>query len=160
MNIIEQLMIEHQALRLHFYYLREANNSDRIYEIEQFVRNCHARIEDEIVFPKLGEVDYIRQVLSRLAADHKMIDAIGDQIKLRTSQGDLDLLKKRVLLYTTTVESHNSSEESLLFPHWKADESTERSCGARSRTIIEEFGLNRYFAITGFSQKLLDLVML
>lgn len=150
-------MIEHQALRLHFRYIRETNFNS-IYEIEEFVRKCHARIEEEIVFPKLNEVDQIKQNLSRLSADHKLIDTIGDQIKLRTAQGDLETLKKRVLLYVNTVESHNSSEESLIFQYWKVGETTEKETVSGARKIIDEFGLNRYFTITGVSQKLFDLV--
>ncbi len=163
MNIIEQLMAEHAAMRLHFRFARETN-SETIFEAEEFVRNCHAKIEDEIVFPKLKESldssdkEKLAQVLLRLEADHKLIDAIGDQIKLRTAQGDVETLRKRELLYMSTVESHNSSEESLIFQYWNKEESEERAAALRARKIIEEFGLNRYFVITGISEKLLNRV--
>lgn len=159
MNSIELLMVEHAALRLHFRLARDVN-SDSIYEVEEFVRNCHARVEDEVIFPKLRESgdEKLGKVLSRLEADHKLIDTIGDQIKLRTARGDVETLRKRILLYMSTVESHNSSEESLIFQYWKAGESEERDTKTRARKIIEEFGLNRYFAITGISEKLLDSV--
>lgn len=156
-------MMEHAALRLHFRFARETN-SDRIYEVEEFVRNCHAKTEDEIVFPKLmGSLaspgdEKLKQVLLRLEADHKLIDTIGDQIKVRTAQGDLDALRKRILLYMNTVESHNSSEESLIFQHWNATDSDEQEVVSKARKIIEEFGLNRYLIITGISEKLLDSV--
>ena len=159
MNSIELLMAEHAALRVHFRLARDVN-SDSIYEVEEFVRNCHAKVEDEVIFPKLRESGnaQLEQVLSRLEADHKLIDAIGDQIKLRTAQGDIETLRKRILLYMNTVESHNASEESLIFQYWKAGESEERDTKSKARKIIEEFGLNRYFAITGISEKLLDSV--
>jgi hemerythrin superfamily protein len=163
MNIIEQLMMEHAALRLHFRFARESN-SEAIYEIEEFVRKCHAKIEDEVVFPSLmnhltstGD-DKLRDVLLRLEADHKLIDTIGDQIKIRTAQGDVDTLRKRILLYMNTIESHNSSEESLIFQHWSAKDAEEHDAVSNARKIIEEFGLNRYFAITGISEKLLNSV--
>ncbi|MHB2037282.1 MAG: hemerythrin domain-containing protein [Nitrososphaerales archaeon] len=157
MNSVELLMVEHAALRVHFRLAREVN-SDSIYEIEEFVRNCHAKVEDEVIFPKLRESGNAKQeqVLSRLEADHKLIDTIGDQIKLRTAQGDVERLRKRILLYMSTVESHNSSEESLIFQYWKAG---EQDATSKARKIIEEFGLNRYFAITGISEKLLDAVL-
>jgi len=156
MNSVELLMMEHAALRLHFRFARNAN-SDSIYEVEEFVRKCHARVEDEVIFPILRESgnEKLEKVLSRLEADHKLIDTIGDQIKTRTAQGDGETLRKRVLLYMSTVESHNSSEESLIFQYWKAE---EQDAASKARKIIEEFGLNGYFAITGISEKLLDAV--
>jgi len=159
MNSVELLMMEHAALRLHFRLAREVN-SDSIYEVEEFVRKCHARVEDEVIFPKLRESgnEKLEQVLPRLEADHKLIVTIGDQIKARTAQGDIETLRKRILLYMSTVESHNSSEESLIFQYWNVGESEERDAKSRARKIIDEFGLNRYFAITGISEKLLGSV--
>ena len=158
MNIIEQLMVEHSALRLHFRFARESSDSNSIYDLEEFVRKCHARIEDEIVFPKLQEQTAPKQSLSRLEADHKLINTIGDQIKLRTSTGELDTLKKRVALYMTTVESHNSGEESLVFPYWNVSRTEEHELASKALRIIQEFGLNRYLELTGISQKLLERV--
>ena len=155
-------MAEHASLRLHFQYGRKTGNWDSIYEVESFVRNCHARIEDELVFPKLGKFletqnSETLKVLSRLEADHKMIDTIGDQIKLRTTQGDTETLRKRILLYANIVESHNSSEESLIFQYWKnLSKDQQEDTIPNMRKIIEEYGLNRYFQITGISGKLLD----
>ena len=164
MNIIEQLMVDHAALRLHFSFIRRTDY-DSIYELEEFVRSCHARIEDEIVFPKIRKSlttpddTKLSQDISRLEADHKLIDMIGDQIKVRTTQGDIEMLKKRALLYMSTVESHNSSEESLIFQLWHQDNREEnREAAMRASKIIQEFGLNRYFRITGMSEKLLNTV--
>ncbi len=157
-------MAEHASLRLHFQYARKTGNWDSIYEVESFVRNCHARIEDELVFPKLGKFletqnSETLKVLSRLEADHKLIDTIGDQIKLRTTQGDTETLRKRILLYANTVESHNSSEESLIFQYWKnLPKDQQQDTIPNMRKILEEYGSNRYFQITGISEKLLDLV--
>src|SRR5208283_5853776 len=153
-------MAEHASLRLHFQYARKTGNWDSIYEVESFVRDCHARIEDELIFPKLEEFlgaqrGESAKVLSRLEADHKMIDTIGDQIKLRTTQGDTETLRKRMLLYANTVESHNSSEESLIFQYWKnLTKDQQQDPIPKMRKIIEEYGVNRYFQITGISQKL------
>jgi hemerythrin superfamily protein len=154
MNIIEQLMVEHVALRVHFHF--DSDKSDSIYEIEDFVRNCHAKIEDDLVFPKLRNIPEAKQNLSRLEADHRMIDTIGDQIKLRTTQGELEIFRKRVSLYKNTVESHNASEESLVFPYWNVSETEEHEAATKARDIIESFGLNRYLSVTGISSKLLE----
>ena len=104
MNIIEQLMVEHAALRLHFRYARETN-PDKIYEMEDFIRNCHAKIEDEVVFPKLKvSLDSpsnakLTQVILRLEADHKLIDTMGDQITQNSSGRRRNTEKKNPTLH-------------------------------------------------------------
>lgn len=156
-------MIDHAALRLHFSFMR-GTNYDLIYDLEEFIRKCHARIEDEIVFPKMRAAlkpqadNELVKALSRLEADHRLIDTIGEQIKLRTTQGDLEMLKKRSLLYMSTVESHNSSEESLIFQRWEPSPEKENEAATQAKELIQEFGLNRYFRINGMSEKLLDRV--
>ena len=156
-------MMEHSSLRLRFRMMRETKDYDSIYEIEEFVRSCHAKIEDEIVFPKLRVVlssegfAEVTRALSRLEADHKLIDAIGEQIKLRTSSGELETLRKRISLYCTTVETHNTAEETLVFRHWKKlDSAGARESSSSARKIVEDFGSARYFQIIGISQELFE----
>ncbi|MGI0078230.1 MAG: hemerythrin domain-containing protein [Nitrososphaerales archaeon] len=161
MNIVELMMMEHAALRLHIRFVRE-KNSDSIYEIEDFVRNCHAKIEDEIIFPKLKELlapkgEQLVKALFRLEADHRLIEMIGEQINVKTAEGDLETLRKRTMLYADTLESHNSSEETLVFPFWEVSGPRENSDALlKAKKIIEEYGRDRYFRITGISQKLFD----
>ncbi len=107
---------------------------------------CHARVEDEVVFPHLKEIlptpnkQDLVEIISRLEADHKLIDTIGEQIRLRTAQGsDPETLRKRILLYATTVESHNSSEESLIFHHWESV-NEDKVIREKAMEIIREFG--------------------
>jgi|SRR5579862_1105156 len=162
MNIIELLMVEHASLRLHFQFARRAGDWDLIYDVEEFVRGCHARVEDVVVFPHLEEIltvpdrDNFLKTISRLEADHKLIDTIGEQIRLRTAQGsDPETLRKRILLYATTVESHNSSEESLIFQFWESG-NDDKWITEKTLEIIREFGLNRYFQVTGISERLMN----
>jgi hemerythrin superfamily protein len=158
-------MVEHVSLRLHFQFARKTANWDSIYEVEEFVRDCHARVEDEVVFPKLQESlkdpdreNHLRN-LSRLEADHRLIGTIGEQIRLRTEQGtDMETLRKRILLYATTVESHNASEESLNFTYLKESDDNQNEVIPSAMKIVREYGLNRYFQLTGISEKLLELV--
>jgi hypothetical protein len=47
-------MVEHAVIRLHVMSIRSSEkNSDSIYELDEFVIKCHARIEDEISFLRL-----------------------------------------------------------------------------------------------------------
>ena len=157
-------MMEHASLRIQFKFAREIN-TDRIFEIEDFVRNCHAKIEDEVVFPRLGELFDTKDdkdaklTLSRLQADHRMIEMIGDQIKLRTIQGDSETLKKRIMLYIRTVELHNSTEELSVFSRWDFRQEEKVDAAPKYRKIIHEYGLDKYLAATGFSEKLLERVV-
>jgi hemerythrin superfamily protein len=156
-------MVEHASLRLQFRFARETNYNT-IYELEEFVRTCHAKIEDELVFPKFRETltrsqkENVVNDLSRLEADHKLIDKIGDQIKSKTIEGDERTLQKRIMLYLNTVETHNSAEENLIFPHWNISGDEERSIKLNALKVIENFGVERYFEVTGFSQKLFDIM--
>lgn len=151
-------MVEHAGLRVQLHYIKETH-SDSIYLVEDFLRNCHAKIEDEIVFPALlrSQGD-LKQVISRLEADHKLIDKIGDQIKLKTVEGDKEALMKRISLYADTLLSHNASEEALIFQRWNATGFEEGEVVARSLEIITDYGLDRYFSVTGISEKLLSMV--
>jgi len=153
------MMIEHAAIRLHLRSIRE-KNADSIYELDDFVRNCHAKIEDEIVFPKLKQMvgmkgEELVKTLSRLEADHRMIEKIGDVIRAKTAEGDPETAHKRTMLYADVMESHNSNEEMLVFPHWLPNDPKEESeIMAKARRIIEVYGRDRYFRVTGFSEKL------
>lgn len=155
-------MVEHAAIRIQLKIIRE-KNSDSIFELEDFVRNCHAKVEDIVVFPKLKVIlgskgEQLVKTLSRLEADHKLIEMIGEQIKTLTAQGEEQTMRKRIMLYADTLESHNSSEESLVFPLWNLDEKEERDIMLRSIEVIEKFGRERYFRITGISQRFFELI--
>jgi hemerythrin superfamily protein len=153
-------MVEHAAIRLRLYSIREKNNADSIYELDDFVRNCHAKIEDEIIFPKLRQIlgvkgEELVKTLSRLEADHRMIEKISEVLMSKTAEGDIETSRKRTMLYADVLESHNSSEETLVFPFWSINDPKEESLIMhRARKVIEEFGRDRYFRITGFSERL------
>ena len=76
------------------------------------------------------------------------------QIKVATVQVKIEALRKKVLLYADTVESHSSSEKSLIFQFWHADETRE---AIKGRKIIDGFGPERYFRITGISERLFEM---
>ena len=79
------------------------------------------------------------------------------QIKVATVQVKIEALRKKILLYADTVESHSSSEKSLIFQFWHADETREDESIEKAKKIIDEFGRERYFRITGISEKLFDM---
>ena len=158
MDTVSLLMIEHASLRVHFGYVRHGKaDSIVMMNLEDFVRNCHAKIEDGLVFPKLKQSFEATQnqeglkSLSRLESDHLLIDKIGEDMSQKRQAGDVLTLEKRVKLFADTVEQHNFLEEVLLFPHWKPDHEID----ALAQEKIKAFGLDKYSKITGISEKLL-----
>jgi len=45
MDLVELLMSEHASLRIYFRHLRDMK-FDSFFELDDFVINCHARMED------------------------------------------------------------------------------------------------------------------
>jgi hemerythrin superfamily protein len=158
LNIIEQLLVEHAANRLHLRFIRDSEkNSEFIYELDEFVVKCHARIEDELVFPKLRKTltetnqEAVEKTLGRIEADHQLIQKISQQIRSATEKGEQEILRKRIMLYCTTLETHNLAEENLIFPHWNSEDEMD------AKGIIDEFGRDRYFRITGIQKNCSNL---
>lgn len=160
MDLIELLMAEHASLRVYFRHLRYLN-SDYIFELDDFVVNCHAKIEDEVVFPELRRVagkdgGSIEAITKRMEDEHKVLQMLGIGIRVAVAEGDKEIDRSKVMLYADTLESHNSSEETLLFPRWKEVREKETQSASKATQMIHDFGLGRYLKVTGFSQEFLS----
>jgi hemerythrin superfamily protein len=149
---ISVLLFEHSVIRIlsrnpiEYWYTKFNDFND-------FVINCHARHEDEIVFPKLiaaYEDEDFRKTVMRVSADHRLIATLGGNISNWLAKGDHELLRTRIPLYLKVLLEHNSSEEQLLFKRWKT------GMGSSFRRIIQEFGVSRYMDITGASQQMIE----
>jgi hemerythrin superfamily protein len=145
--------------------MKETQNFNSIYGVEEFVRSCHAKVEDDVVFPMLrnilafqGKQQVIVNFLNRLEADHRLIDTIGEQIKVRTIEGKSEILEKRISLYCSTIETHNTAEETQIFSYWSPDAAQEQDANERAMKIIRDFGTSRYYDVTGFSEELMKNV--
>ena len=162
MSLVDLLMVEHASLRLHFRYFREMN-SDLIFELEDFISKSHSKVEDEIVFPRLtqlspADADLARKI-NRLIEDHELLAGLGENMRVWATEGPKELDVKRIALYADTVMSHNASEEALVFPLWIASAQDEAEACRKARSIIEEFGVDRYLRVTGISKPLLDSLL-
>lgn len=162
MSLSDLLMVEHASLRLHFRYFREMN-SDLVFELEDFISKCHAKMEDEVVFPVLTQLmpndSELAKKINQLTEDHKLLTGMGENMRVWAVEGPKELDAKRIGLYADTVMSHNSSEEYLVFPLWKMDTEHEAEAGRKALAIIEEFGIDRYLKVTGISKPLLDSLL-
>jgi hemerythrin superfamily protein len=162
MNLIELLMAEHASLRVYFRHLRYLN-SDFLFELDDFVVNCHAKIEDEVIFPEMRkaagtENKNIETITRRMEEEHKVIQMLGNSIRIAVAEGSKDIDRGKIMLYADTLESHNSSEETLLFPTWRLDSEQEAEAVSKAVQIIRDFGLERYLRVTGLSQEFLSLL--
>ncbi len=163
MNLTELLEAEHASLRVYFRHLRYLN-SDFLFELDDFVTNCHAKIEDEVVFPEMRmahgtEDKNIENITKRMEEEHKLLQMLGNNLRTIVAEGNEELDKNKVLLYADTLESHNSSEETLLFPSWdKVSIEKESEAASRARGIIDGYGFERYLRVTGFSQEFMNLL--
>lgn len=160
MNLTELLMAEHAALRVYFRHLRYLN-SDFLFELDDFVVNCHAKIEDEVVFPEMrklaGPEDRgVETTTKRMEDEHRLLQMLGNGIRVAVAEGSKDVDRGKVMLYADTLESHNSSEETLLFPGWKASGEQEAQAVSGALRIIHDYGVERYLKVTGFSQEFLS----
>ena len=164
MNPIELLMAEHGSLRVYFRHLRSLN-SDFLFEVDDFVLGCHAKIEDDVIFPALGKVGgdgatAIASTISRLEDEHKVLQMLSNQMRNKVAESGTQLDRDAIALYASTLESHNSTEETSIFKHWDdVDKRTQAESANMVRKIISEFGAARYLQVTGFSQEFLSLLM-
>ena len=163
MDLVELLMTEHAALRVYFRQIRELN-SPLVFEIDDFVANCHAKIEDELVFPALRAIETspsnrLAAFTKRMEEEHRLLEALGNDMRVAVGAKGEELDKNKVALYVDTLEAHNAGEETLLFRHWKeVSEGQARSATGDAKSTIREFGWARYLRTTGLSQELLDRV--
>lgn len=159
MDLVELLMSEHASLRIYFRHLREMK-SDFFFELDDFIINCHAKIEDEAVFPILlrgGPDSPISQTTKRLMDEHELVKMLGNNMRLYAAQEKAELGKDKITLYADTVESHNTAEEISVFKAWKdASNEVKQKAAEQAKEIIRSFGLERYLRVTGFSQEYLS----
>lgn len=163
MELPELLMIEHVSFRLQFQKLRNDKEIDHFLTLHDFVLNCHAKVEDEALFPRMwtikGEGEELQKTARSLAADHKLIEKFGENMRHWLDEGNQELFKKRVETYISTVENHNSSEEKLIFPSWALVEEPERWEAMReAKSIIESYGLDKYMLVTGISREFFNMM--
>ena len=163
MNPIELLMSEHAVFRVYFRHLR-GMNSDYLFEVDDFILGCHAKVEDEVIFPALRRVggpdaEKIAKTTRKLEEEHRLLEMLSSNLKQAVVEESKPLGKDKVALYASTVESHNDSEEIFIFKFWsQIDRETRETYTGEVKRIIGEFGTARYLRLTGFSQEFLSLL--
>jgi hemerythrin superfamily protein len=114
-----------------------------------------------VVIPEVRKVagkdgGSIEAITKRMEDEHKVLQMLGNGIRVAVAEGDKEIDRSKVMLYADTLESHNSSEETLLFPRWKEVTEKETQSAPKATQMIHDFGLERYLKVTCFSQEFLS----
>jgi hemerythrin superfamily protein len=129
---------------------------DEFRSFHNFIVNCHARIEDMVVFPTLKEF-YVEdfpeyaKLVDWIGNDHKLLEKLGNSVIEYGSRGSLENFNVRLELYFKILMEHNLREERQLFPNWfrDIDEDIRNGCTSRSMQVIDEFFWEKYIGVTG-----------
>jgi hemerythrin superfamily protein len=154
MDSVDVLLLEHSIIRLKSKELSEIKNAlDGFIPFNEFVINCHAKHEDEIVFPILmkkeeDDQEFIKYV-KRISADHKLIATLGGNIEKWINEKNFEMLERRIPLYFKTLLEHNLNEEKDIFVRWKPEYAVP------FKHIINSFGAEKYRSITGASDEMI-----
>ncbi len=155
MDSVDVLLFEHSIIRLKEKELTKIESAISDFnDFNDFVVNCHAKHEDEIVFPILisknqDDKDYVSYV-KRISADHKLIATLGNNIVSWIKEKNYEMLERRLPLYFKILLEHNSNEEKDIFVRWKPEYSVSY------KKVILEYGVDKYTKITGASRELID----
>lgn len=165
MDVVELLMVEHLSIRLMFKCNLCVREVGEFKSFHDFIVGCHAKIEDEIVFPLLkkrfsGVDDSFAKLVQWISNDHKLLDTLANNVIGYGLSGDREIYEERLNLYFKLLMEHNLREESQLFPRWFSDIDAETRMEAmeQARKVIMEYGLNKYTEITGLSEEAFKLM--
>jgi len=164
-DVVELLMVDHLSIRLLVRCGLCVREVGEFASFHDFVVGCHARIEDEVVFPVLREhfsgVDEgFVKLVEWIGNDHRLLDTLAGNVIGYGRSGEREVYEDRLNLYFKLLMEHNLREEAQLFPRWFQDLPREVRVRAteEARKIIVEFGLKKYTEITGLSEEAFKLI--
>ena len=157
-DAVELLLIEHLQCRS-FRRLQDVSpDFERFVAFHQFLMDVHIEIEEKIVFPNLYEplwedADEYRATISKIAADHKLLDKLAGNLIQWKESGNEELYLERMPLYTRLLIEHNEREESDIFTRWRSlDNYVYRSASKEISSVISSFGVKNYRKAMGMTE--------
>ncbi len=163
-DLAELLMFEHSSIRV---VSREAKNDiafDFFTGFNDYLVNDHVAVEEKILFPVIVDNDWadrqeFAKTVSRILADHKLIETLANNIIRWHESGNEDLYKRRMPDFFMILTDHNLSEEDQVFPRWKLVDETRRYGAIRDAIeLIQSTDENNYFDKTGISAELIKYI--
>ena len=161
MDLAELLMVDHSMIRTGTKWISPKSELVTFVEFSTFIDGCHVQVEEKVFFPVISEYpwedhDKFKDTVNRIKADHRLIKALGDNLKKWNESGD-PLFGVRLPLYFKTVKDHNETEEKLIFPRWlRLDAEVKREALINGIEIIRGFGIENYTSETGMSEDFLS----
>ena len=164
-DVVELLMVDHLSIRLLVRCGLCVREVGEFAAFHDFIVGCHARIEDEVVFPILKEHfrdvdDEFVKLVEWIGNDHKLLDTLAGNVIGYGGSGGREIYEDRLNLYFKLLMEHNLREEKQIFPIWLKELPGEVRVKAteQARKIIMEFGLRKYTEITGLSEEAFKLI--
>lgn len=157
-DLAEILSVEHMAIR-HIrksFYLLDDIGPFR--EFHSYLKESHIVLEEKILVPVLKMVDMpdsgeFRARVDRIMADHRLIQALSENLVKWHEDGDIELFRQRLPLYFRLLSDHNDSEEQAIFPRWREIGRRQAADTIReAASVVESFGMKRYMEVTGISE--------
>lgn len=165
MDVVELLMMDHLSIRLLVRCGLCVREVGEFAAFHDFVAGCHARIEDEAVFPMLKEYfsemdETFVKLVEWIGNDHKLLDTLAGNVIGYGRSGERETYEDRLNLYFKLLMEHNLREEAQLFPRWFKDlpQDVRTKATEDARRIIMAFGLKKYTEITGLSEEAFKLI--
>ena len=165
MDVVEILMVDHLSIRLLARCRPLEISLDEFSNLHDFIVNCHAKIEDEIVFPVLrehyiGEYEEYAKLVEWIGNDHKLLETLGNRTIEYGVDKDWENYRRRLNLYFKILVEHNHREEEEIFPKWlrEIDNVIRSKCTEKAKRIIEGYGLEKYTKLTGFSKEAFEII--
>ncbi len=165
MDVVEFLIIDHLAIRLLVKCSSLKVCVEEFASFHDFIVNCHAEIEDKIVFPTMKKfyqdksMEYTK-LIEWVGNDHQLIGTLGVNVIKYGEGGDIDSYKNRLDLYFKLLIEHNLREEKDIFPNWllDIDEETRKRCSEEAKRVIEKYGIEKYTELTGLSADIYKII--
>lgn len=165
MDVVEILMVDHLSIRMIIKCGLTRMGVDEFSSLHGFIVNCHARIEDDLVFPVLKKhymdsYEEYAKLVEWIGNDHRLLETLGNKTISYGIDKDWINYRRRLNLYFKILVEHNLREEVEIFPNWlnEIDRETRRKYTAKAKEIIEEYGLEKYTRLTGFSSEAFKII--
>ena len=161
MDLAELLMFEHAVIRVRSEHI--GIEGPFFEDMNRFVLKWHASIEDEVLFPLLqehfsGKPEIVSDI-NRIAADHKLIQTLGENLEKWKKEGNSKLFNERIGLYVRLIREHNDKEEESIFHLWKEiPEAARKETMSRAIKALKSGVLDWYTVYTGLSPRMLDYI--
>ena len=157
-DLAEILIIDHLTIKHSGEIFKPDSEIGDFVNFHSYLKECHMQMEEKILFPALkrgtwGDERWFFLKIEQLVEDHKLLDAMIQNIVKWHRTGELDLVKEHIQLYFKILVDHNNSEESYIFSRWKMMPEEEHSAAMMAaREVVRNFGFKRYLGVTGLSE--------